>query len=504
MHPLQVPEILSNVLLFADRQTLAAAARVNSLWADIATDACYFRPHFSIEGVQHSNIRQWLWRGDSILRTLVGWTTLALANIAKCSEARMAWYLRKIHLVDLHLVGELHLDVPSLMEDNKLDFPNARSMTVFAWDGYLQETEFEQLLSSKLVCLDLTGATIESPSILRFIKEHVPMLRSFGFRLYSEQNLTTGELLDFLEGMPAITHLEADIDPQLISEELVQHLALRPNLELLSFEYSNICEPVFAYKTLFSGTIRRPIFQAMRCLNIHLSIPPNSPVPITGLPKLDNLQSIKLRLDSTPYVGSIIGSLASCPLLEDIIILVDEVGYDDELNDHFIDEMLSCWPALTDFFLYPNPEAAVSFTPAIFESFARYCPRLTHLKFLLDLDFERLMNAPDEIKFPCLHFFTINEIRLRGPVPEPNSDDFEPTARRFTKLLADRFPVLKSFTHSGNSPFTPKESRPALWRIGLEFLEDRDVPTPMFTTAGVELRKRLIEPAPGSRFNPCS
>ncbi|KAK2803146.1 hypothetical protein FQN51_003890 [Onygenales sp. PD_10] len=473
MHPLQVPEILSNVLLFADRQTLAAAAR-------------------------------WLWRGDSILRTLVGWTTLALANIAKCSEARMAWYLRKIHLVDLHLVGELHPDLESLMEENKLHFPNARSMTVFAWDGYLQETEFEQLLSSKLVCLDLTGSTIESPSILRFIKEYVPMLRSFGFRLYSEQNLTTGELLDFLEGMPAITHLEADIDPQLISEELVQHLALRPNLELLSFEYSNICEPVFAYKTLFSGTIRRPIFQAMRCLNIHLSIPPNSPVPITGLPKLDNLQSIKLRLDSTPYVGSIIGSLASCPLLEDIIILVDEVGYDDELNDHFIDEMLSCWPALTDFFLYPNPEAAVSFTPAIFESFARYCPRLTHLKFLLDLDFERLMNAPDEIKFPCLHFFTINEIRLRGPVPEANSDDFQPTAQRFTKLLADRFPVLKSFTHGGNSPFTPKESRPALWRIGLEFLEDRDVPTPMFTTAGVELRKRLIEPAPGSRFNPRS
>ncbi|KAK2799592.1 hypothetical protein FQN50_008430 [Emmonsiellopsis sp. PD_5] len=511
MHPLQIPEILSNVLLFADRKTLAAAAQVNSLWADIATD--------------------WLWRGDSTLWSINGWTTLALANIATRSEARIAWYLKKIHMAYLHLTGGLHPDVESLMEENKLDFPNARSMTVFAWKGYLRETEFVQLLSSKLVCLDLTGAQIESPSILQFIKEHVPTLRSFGFRLYNERNLTTGELLDFLEGMPAITHLEADIDPQLISEELVQHLALRPNLELLSFEYSYMSEPVFAYKPLFSGTIRGPIFQALRCLNIHLSIPPDPPVPITGLPKLDHLQSIHLNLDNTPSVASIIASLASYPLLEDIsisstneVIKIKEEtllhiarscplvrrcrlnfyieGYYGALNDHFIDQMLSCWPALNDFFLYPNPKAEVAFTPAIFESFARYCPRLSHLAFFLDLDLERLLNAPDEIKFPCLGFFTIHEIRLQGPVPEPESDDFQPTAQRFTKLLADRFPVLKSFKHSGYNPSTPKEQLPALWRIGVEFLKDRDVSTPIPMSAGLKLRERLIEPAPGSRFNP--
>ncbi|KAI9924535.1 hypothetical protein MW887_006807 [Aspergillus wentii] len=221
--PLNVPEILANVLQYVDSKTLVAAAQVNSMWANEATN--------------------WIWRGG--YRISFDSLSTPLQRLSDCSQERRDWYTKKIRCLDLEIEYDESnlLSIPLLLKQRQFAFANARSVIVDLGSENMNEKDMVQFLSPSLLCLELYGGYY-TRWFLEQVKIKSPLLQLWlvDNRLIEEEEssdaLTADDFLDFLTSMTSIKHLELNLGWEpILDERVMQHIMLRPNLEVLNLGY---------------------------------------------------------------------------------------------------------------------------------------------------------------------------------------------------------------------------------------------------------------------------
>ncbi|KAJ5183799.1 hypothetical protein N7492_001415 [Penicillium capsulatum] len=499
--PLEIPEIVANVLRFAENHTLFAAAQVNSLWADEATN--------------------WLWRGQ--YRKCIDSFSRPLQKLSRCCQdrERLDWYTKKIRILDLYNDDE---DEPSsittLVHNKHFTFPNLKSVVIDLGSENMPESVMAQFLCPTLLSLEVYGGYYTS-WFLDQIKANAPGLRFFlmdnriTVKNAPEAIRRTG-FMPFLQNMPSISHLELHHGWKPIFDKVFwDHITRRPNLEYLSLcpdeeiQWSTLCPPGL------DGRLGG-LFPALR----YLSMTTNPQTLQLLLPKLPALQGVSLDVESHPICRDIesngLASLSSCPLLEEIEFLGQELITSSDLltlalrcprlrildvqapmvNDRITEEqfntMVSRWKNLSVLSL----TCSVDLSVASFANLAHLCPNLHNLDLFCCVDLNGLASYPDTMVFPSLR-----GLRLDVPLPMPEPQMSETWMRSWVRDQFDlRFPALQTFDVGFRGNLDGNLGR-LMTEIGGEFLKGRpdDMSRP-FNIRSMYI-ERLLEPVSGSGLN---
>lgn len=354
---------------------------------------------------------------------------------------------------------------------------------------------------------------------------HAPILRYFLLdnRLVDEEgmteSLTAKDFMVFLENMPSISHLELHLGWQpIIDEAVLSNIMLRPNLEKLGLGHSiQLRWEVLA--RIIDESPQDILFPMLR----YLEIAAEKKALQLLLPNLPHLQGVRLvQIDIPLHPGNhILGSLSYCPRLEDIIFdsehptlispkdllklasgcpelrrleLGDNFQCDVGFTDELLETLVSKWKHLAVLSLPFTVELSI----VSLISLARHCPCLYELKIMTDLELTLLADESEKITFPSLDFMQVGQITSSRLETE---QDVDLLRSQLIQLLDNRFPALNSFSFnltvdSDRSSGLAKAIKRHLGNTRTSNFDSRPLPVDLMLT------RRLVEPIPGSRYNP--
>lgn len=304
--PLNIPDILQITFALLDRQSLSACVQVNSLWADAATDILWQDPPIS-------------------------------ALVSLIPSGRAQTYANKLATIR-NPYGSLkeRNNIEPLQALQHLLFPRLREIYWLGADvtcmerllHYLQPSlrKFSLSLSS-LRYLDepSSGHDEAFNSMLTGLTTHCCFLQEIFFSLDS---LNGVRLLRFLEKASSLTSVQL-VDSGAIEDEVIQHLAARPNLKRLSIdsiisgERAALIEAntVFPFADLqyFEGWVEKDSIirlgrhmQKLEVLRIDLLDVLDVPSDLLSvIARLSNLRTLEIRFHA---VGSAISTQDLIPL----------------------------------------------------------------------------------------------------------------------------------------------------------------------------------------------
>ncbi|KAK2793727.1 hypothetical protein FQN52_000679 [Onygenales sp. PD_12] len=449
-----VPEIVSEILRHADPNALFAAAQVNHLWAEEATN--------------------WIWQSSYRESQNIGERLAVMKMLARLSQRRRDWYTRKIRYLSLAESNRTkHRQPPgglfTMMKRINFKFPGLKS-AILNPSSFTGDENLVQFLQPNLTSLEIHRGC-HSSWFLEQIKTEAPRLKAFSYTgdwrpPHVDEAWTADTLLGFLKDKPSITHLhllprwwEASW-----SNSVVEYLFGRPGLEVLQLARPLVVQ-LEAIKAFQRETPGLRIFSSLRCLETKISYPAFQIL----LPMLTHLEQIYIQIEAKhgdPLVlddtislftrakqiiiscpgevhvtSSTVLLLASrCPLVRNLQLVVREL-LDPGVTDEFVEALSSNLIHLERLML---PFQASNLSHESFLSFARHCPHLTHLTLDGNIDIkhlQRLDAAPPELLLPRLRHFGVS-ISVSFPSPYPSQESLIDTGKTILRILYRRFPSL--------------------------------------------------------------
>lgn len=300
----------------------------------------------------------------------------------------------------------------------------------------------------------------------------------------------------------------------IVDERIMHHLLFRPNLELAHLRgrfpwgaieklQSNIpIGGLFPRLRSLESSAAEKVLQSVLPGLRHLqtidveSITGGVQQPCYALDYLSScprLESVALRSLSVIPAKTFLHIASGCPLMR--LFHVNTLSWAHEnsgITDEVMDRLASSWRQLEVFTLKIRcPRLSVK----SLVSFSRHCPRLFDLDLRARFGLVQLNDEPQEVNFPALQ-----RIRLGGYtlLSLQSERDVAIAYEQIVAVFEVRFPILLGFSQRNqNNDF----ERELIYRIGRCFLRRgacrRELPKPSRMMA-----RRLVEPVPGSRYNP--
>ncbi|KAL9067459.1 MAG: hypothetical protein Q9161_006891 [Pseudevernia consocians] len=200
LRPLDLPEILKMTFVFLDGKSLFACAQVNSLWANEATDLLWTNsPNFALANLLSSGRAQVYADKTSRLESL------------PCIKSKDSRFLQAYSHLSFPRLTKLSL---ALEDVEWLPQYLQPSLRVFKMECFTSEANRDDR---------------DVNQIYMQLSTRCPHLREV---IIGNVGLTVDGLLRFLETMPSIRNIKLR-SFELVTENLMQYLAARPNLERL-------------------------------------------------------------------------------------------------------------------------------------------------------------------------------------------------------------------------------------------------------------------------------
>lgn len=337
---------------------------------------------------------------------------------------------------------------------------------------------------------------------------------------WTSANMTAKEFLDFFVNMPSIKH----IIPRgrcygLMDGNFIRHCLLRPNLEVLCLPIG-ISPSWESVEKLQRNNPSCTIFPRIRSLEIAAD-PKTLQLILPGLKYLQNIK-LRVRLDDSPPQVGILESLSSssqlesvtlyhpstipgdtllylalrCPLMRRFTVDRGSGSFDDHFTDELLDRVLSSWEHLEVLEL----QAQVDLSIKSLISIALHCPCLCQLSLQTAVEIDQLQDQPKDVHFPSLIFLSLHTITSKDFWDHETIADF---SDELIHLLRSRFPLLSQFWFQFRSSSGYDHHLFHSVIKYLDSIEHADFEGQLLSPCvPAMLTKRLLEPVPGSRFNP--
>jgi hypothetical protein len=402
----------------------------------------------------------------------------------------------------------------NMKEEQMSQFLRPSLVTLQLYGGYYTKWFLEQIKVREKqveidIELDLLNSQRNAPSLGALLLDN----RNDSYQ--SADLIIEEDLINFLEGMPSIKHLELMIgwEPAL-TEKVIIYLMFRSGLEMLRIQSALHCSTL---QEALSTNLDLDFFPHLRSLELaaedrawRLTLPMlkrlqhadmtvidcHSPVDLLhSMSSCSRLEELSFSWDHGALTGASLLDLAShCPILRSINFESDD-GHLIEISDDVIETLASRLPHLEEL-IFPSL-VGVRLSSKSLASFSRYCPRLSCLDMPVDLEFIELDSGPEQLHFPLLEILDLGLITARHMALE---EDYAAWGERIIRLLNKRFPCLISL-HFRPTPPYDYASDPLIRRVGKLLLQRPNTPFPR-CNVNVNLKSRLIESLPGSRYNP--
>lgn len=307
----------------------------------------------------------------------------------------------------------------------------------------------------------------------------------------------------------------------LLTENVMMYLMFRPGLEVLCLGRGSPLRYSTVRKALSENPDRIP-FPHLRALDVTAE---DEALRLL-LPLLKNLQTADIAVVDCKFLEDLPRYASPCTQLEEIDIfwygqcaftgksLLDlvshcpmlrivEMDYGSsriiDISDETI-EILASKLVHMEALSLPFDFGSGEISSKSLASFARHCPRLQQLTMLADIEIIQLENEPEQLHFPSLWQLSLGRIKAVRHPSELEEENFATFPDRIIQLLDRRFSSLTElnfrpiFIHDDRAdPYTAKIRQHVL---------QRSRPFSMPRRVRSKLRERLIESAPGSRYNP--
>lgn len=471
---LGLPELVAAILANLDLAELVAAAQVNHLWTQEATNL--------------------IWRGyypkilDKSLEDILLKGLRRIADI--CSPAQRNWYTQKIRHLAVYQPDQDANSIPSVFTE--LQFPHVRSLIV---DNSCSDEDIEGIV---LQCLQPNIAILQmhhiypSPRLLQQITTHAPALRVFTIHntLVEPDCLEScpdaADFLSFLEAMPSIQALRLDLPTErLMDDKVWRHILTRPRLQLLHL-YGSI-HTIFTKRPLERLDACAKVLPDVRSLRVcgfakpvrfiisdleHLESADlymfSKHVSFCGLNKAFsalsrcvNLKELSISFGCAPHAqgdlssSALIALVTNCPLLYFFKLAFTRDSA--ILSDWLIEQVASRLPYLQAFFLDVLGDSKIlGLSHKSVASFARHCPALHTLSLQTDIELCLLNREPESLRLERLSSLCLCKLSFldrEHPVsPYGLLSILIPVLqKRFPRLgylKADYIPVVSAFVNA--------------------------------------------------------
>lgn len=321
--------------------------------------------------------------------------------------------------------------------------------------------------------------------------------------------------------MTSIRHLSAPLDWIPDSDgRIIRHLLLRSNLELLNISSDEFGPQSTPHKMIEALQTNDPFGDVFPWLR-YLSVDGRGEMHAFLLPKLRHLQGVSIdvsdiafeqqqcylldcfsvcsRLESVILEGSLaipaqtfLHIAARCPLMRRFVVGGCGLDENDCFPDWIIDKLASSWRQL-EILLFQLSNTNFSVESLI--SLSRNCPHLQVLNLPAKFEICDRTAVRPEISFPSLTRLAVTGVTF---LHLDSKDEIESAYDQITFQLDTRFPALLDVLFRSDN----LHRRMFLEKVRNYLYTSREHEEQYRPNVSDLLTERLIEPIPGSRYNP--